>query len=96
MFSVSTGIAIVLYKSWRNPQHGSFVKRLRPANPLFAYGAVAVSNFLSTMCQYEALRYVSYTTQSVSHQPTSQRGYLSLPGLTRGFVFVRSLPSAQR
>lgn len=44
-------MAILLYKSRQQPANGPFTARLRPKSPLFAYAAVAVSNFLSTMCQ---------------------------------------------
>jgi len=99
LFSVSTGIAILFYKSRQNPQHGRFAARLRPSSPVLAYCAVAVSNFLSTMCQYEALRYVSYTTQSVSAGPGG-RGFGS-SGLEADFdavslVSLRSWPNAPR
>ncbi|GAA6039819.1 hypothetical protein JCM8097_004238 [Rhodosporidiobolus ruineniae] len=65
-FSVSVGLAILLYKSRQQPEHGGFVQRLKPASPYFAYASVAVFNFLSTSCQYQALRFVSYTTQSLA------------------------------
>lgn len=40
--------------------------RLRPKSPLYAYAAVAVFNFAATFCQYEALRHVSFTTQTLA------------------------------
>ncbi|GAA5889623.1 hypothetical protein JCM16303_004444, partial [Sporobolomyces ruberrimus] len=66
LFSIGVGLAILYYKTRRDPESGSFTERLSPASPLTAYGAVAVFNFLSTSCQYQALRYVSYTTQSLA------------------------------
>ncbi|GAA5902422.1 hypothetical protein JCM6882_002748 [Rhodosporidiobolus microsporus] len=66
LFSIAVGVAILFYKSRRQPEHGVFTYRLKPASPYFAYASVAVFNFLSTSCQYQALRYVSYTTQSLA------------------------------
>ncbi|GAA5902436.1 hypothetical protein JCM6882_002753 [Rhodosporidiobolus microsporus] len=66
LFSIAVGVAILFYKSRRQPEHGAFTYRLKPASPYFAYASVAVFNFLSTSCQYQALRYVSYTTQSLA------------------------------
>ncbi|KAM0789872.1 hypothetical protein ACM66B_006718 [Microbotryomycetes sp. NB124-2] len=66
LFSITTGCAILWYKSSKSPEHGSFGARLRPASPYVAYASVAFFNFLSTTCQYEALKYVSYTTQSLA------------------------------
>lgn len=66
IFSVSVGFTILFYKSRQSPEAGTFVARCRPAHPYFAYASVAVFNFLSTTCQYQALRYVTYTTQSLA------------------------------
>ncbi|GAA5870585.1 hypothetical protein JCM1840_004808 [Sporobolomyces johnsonii] len=66
VFSISVGLLILFYKSRQSPESGYFARRLRPASPYFAYASVAVFNFLSTSCQYQALRYVSYTTQSLA------------------------------
>ncbi|GAA5982991.1 hypothetical protein JCM11641_006909 [Rhodosporidiobolus odoratus] len=66
IFSVAVGLAILFYKSKQQPEHGGFAQRFKPASPYFAYASVAVFNFLSTSCQYQALRYVSYTTQSLA------------------------------
>ncbi|TNY20318.1 UAA transporter family-domain-containing protein [Rhodotorula diobovata] len=66
VFSVVVGLGILAYKTRRQPEFGSFSQRLKPASPYFAYASVAVFNFLSTSCQYQALRYVSYTTQSLA------------------------------
>ncbi|KAK4046027.1 hypothetical protein OIV83_006416 [Microbotryomycetes sp. JL201] len=66
IFSITTGCVILWYKTSRMPEHGSFAARLRPASPYVAYASVALFNFLSTTCQYEALKYVSYTTQSLA------------------------------
>ncbi|GAA5982504.1 hypothetical protein JCM10908_006676 [Rhodotorula pacifica] len=66
IFSVSVGLAILAFKTRRQPENGSFRQRLKPASPYFAYALVAACNFLSTSCQYQALRYVSYTTQSLA------------------------------
>ncbi|EKX43439.1 hypothetical protein GUITHDRAFT_110561 [Guillardia theta CCMP2712] len=38
---------------------------LMPAAPLTAYCAIAFSNMMATTCQYEALRYVSFPTQTL-------------------------------
>ncbi|GAA5868006.1 hypothetical protein JCM8547_000779 [Rhodosporidiobolus lusitaniae] len=66
LFSISVGLAILFYKSRQQPGHGSFAQRIRPASSYFAYASVAVFNFLSTSAQYQALRFVSYTTQSLA------------------------------
>ncbi|GAA5884592.1 hypothetical protein JCM3774_004797 [Rhodotorula dairenensis] len=66
LFSVSVGLAILAYKTKSQPENGSLRQRLSPASPYFAYALVAAFNFLSTSCQYQALRYVSYTTQSLA------------------------------
>jgi len=49
----------VCLQSRQAPEGGSFRQRLKPANSMVAYASVAVCNFLSTTCQYEALKYVS-------------------------------------
>ncbi|GAA5962683.1 hypothetical protein JCM3765_006165 [Sporobolomyces pararoseus] len=66
LFSIGVGLAILFYKTRSDKESGTFSQRLTPASPLTAYGSVAVFNFLSTSCQYQALRYVSYTTQSLA------------------------------
>lgn len=38
---------------------------LKPSAPLAAYVAVSVGNFLATFCQYEALKYVTFPTQTL-------------------------------
>lgn len=40
-------------------------ERLSPSAPLPAYSAIALGNFLATFCQYEALKYVSFPTQTL-------------------------------
>ncbi|KAI5478733.1 adenosine 3'-phospho 5'-phosphosulfate transporter 1 [Pseudohyphozyma bogoriensis] len=64
VFSIAVGVGILYYKSRGTP--GEFRERLKPKSSFYAYAAVAVFNFLSTTCQYEALKYVSYTTQSLA------------------------------
>ncbi|SCZ98367.1 BZ3500_MvSof-1268-A1-R1_Chr3-2g06323 [Microbotryum saponariae] len=66
VISVSVGLSILFFKSRQTPEAGSFSARLRPASSMVAYTSVAVFNFLSTTSQYEALKYVSYTTQSLA------------------------------
>ncbi|SGY84734.1 BQ5605_C009g05717 [Microbotryum silenes-dioicae] len=66
VISVSVGLGILFFKSRQTPEAGSFSARLRPASSMVAYASVAVFNFLSTTSQYEALKYVSYTTQSLA------------------------------
>jgi solute carrier family 35 (adenosine 3'-phospho 5'-phosphosulfate transporter), member B2 len=39
---------------------------LAPVAPLRAYCLVSASNMLSTLCQYEALKYVSFVTQTLA------------------------------
>jgi len=36
-----------------------------PVAPLYTYFGVSVSNFIATFCQYEALKYVSFPTQTL-------------------------------
>ncbi|GAA6062280.1 hypothetical protein JCM10212_000940 [Sporobolomyces blumeae] len=66
LFSILVGLVILFIKTRSSTDSGSFTERLRPASSYSAYGSVAVFNFLSTSCQYQALRYVSYTTQSLA------------------------------
>ena len=37
----------------------------RPIAPLLAYGGVSLSNFVATWCQYEALKSISFPTQTL-------------------------------
>ncbi|KAF3776111.1 UDP-galactose/UDP-glucose transporter 5B [Nymphaea thermarum] len=41
-------------------------KALDPVAPLYKYCAVSVSNILTTTCQYEALKYVSFPVQTLA------------------------------
>ncbi|XP_019066739.1 UDP-galactose/UDP-glucose transporter 5B isoform X4 [Solanum lycopersicum] len=41
-------------------------KALDPVAPLYKYGVVSVSNILTTTCQYEALKYVSFPVQTLA------------------------------
>lgn len=41
-------------------------KTMGPAAPLYKYGAISVSNILTTTCQYEALKYVSFPVQTLA------------------------------
>ncbi|SCV74621.1 BQ2448_7650 [Microbotryum intermedium] len=66
VISVSVGLGILFFKSRQTPEAGNFSSRMRPASSMVAYASVAVFNFLSTTSQYEALKYVSYTTQSLA------------------------------
>ncbi|GEM11000.1 zinc finger, C2H2-type transcription factor [Rhodotorula toruloides] len=66
LFSIAVGLAIRFWKTRQEPKGSTFSQRLRPASPYYAYASVAASNFASTTCQYQALRYVSYTTQSLA------------------------------
>ncbi|BGP27902.1 hypothetical protein JCM10295v2_006889 [Rhodotorula toruloides] len=66
LFSIVVGLAILQWKTRQPPEQGGFSQRLRPASPYYAYASVALANFASTTCQYQALRYVSYTTQSLA------------------------------
>jgi len=38
---------------------------LRPSAPLYTYAAISLSNVVATWCQYEALKYVSFPTQTL-------------------------------
>jgi len=39
--------------------------QVRPIAPLWAYGAVSLSNVVATTCQYEALKYISFPLQTL-------------------------------
>ncbi|OEL15527.1 UDP-galactose/UDP-glucose transporter 5B [Dichanthelium oligosanthes] len=41
-------------------------KSLDPVAPLHKYGVVSISNILTTTCQYEALKYVSFPVQTLA------------------------------
>ncbi|CAD7701151.1 unnamed protein product [Ostreobium quekettii] len=41
-------------------------RQLRPAAPLRSYGAVSLANVVASLCQYEALKYVSFPVQVVA------------------------------
>ncbi|KAL3829140.1 hypothetical protein ACJIZ3_017942 [Penstemon smallii] len=41
-------------------------KVLDPVAPIYKYGVVSVSNILTTTCQYEALKYVSFPVQTLA------------------------------
>ncbi|XP_058099030.1 UDP-galactose/UDP-glucose transporter 5B-like [Magnolia sinica] len=41
-------------------------KTLNPAAPIYKYCAVSISNILTTSCQYEALKYVSFPVQTLA------------------------------
>ena len=62
LFSISAAICIIVIKTGS----AGIASRIKPARPLSAYAAVAGFNFLSTTCQYEALKWVSYTSQSLA------------------------------
>lgn len=77
LFSISAALAIVAGQRVlrrRSPADevntasstGRFWTRVRPQHAMPAYAAVAFCNFLSSSCQYEALKYVSYTSQSLA------------------------------
>ncbi|KAL6195667.1 hypothetical protein ACLB2K_031285 [Fragaria x ananassa] len=41
-------------------------KDLNPVAPIYKYGLVSVTNILTTTCQYEALKYVSFPVQTLA------------------------------
>lgn len=41
-------------------------KALNPVAPVYKYGLVSVTNILTTTCQYEALKYVSFPVQTLA------------------------------
>lgn len=41
-------------------------KAIAPVAPMYKYGAVSLSNILTTTCQYEALKYVSFPVQTLA------------------------------
>ncbi|WVW87159.1 hypothetical protein I302_109216 [Kwoniella bestiolae CBS 10118] len=59
-FNHLAGIAAAIYM--QRCRHGN---SLRPRHPVYAYAPVSLFNFASTLCQYEALKYVSFTTQTL-------------------------------
>jgi hypothetical protein len=58
LFSMTTGFTIIMLKSFKqnSSAHIPLSVRLKPASPIYAYAAVALLNFCSTFCQYEALK----------------------------------------
>nr|XP_019050039.1 hypothetical protein I302_00460 [Kwoniella bestiolae CBS 10118]OCF28969.1 hypothetical protein I302_00460 [Kwoniella bestiolae CBS 10118] len=59
-FNRLAGILVAIYM-----QSYHLGNSLRPRHPIWAYASVSLSNFLSTLCQYEALKYVNFTTQTL-------------------------------
>jgi len=55
-------VAGILYATSRQTTCG---RTLRPRWPIYTYAAVSAFNFASTLCQYEALKHVSFTTQTL-------------------------------
>ncbi|KAL5082467.1 hypothetical protein RYX36_010888 [Vicia faba] len=45
---------------------GSLLATLDPVAPIYKYSLVSVSNILTTTCQYEALKYVSFPVQTLA------------------------------
>ncbi|XP_050204467.1 UDP-galactose/UDP-glucose transporter 5B-like [Mercurialis annua] len=41
-------------------------KALNPVAPIYKYGLISISNILTTTCQYEALKYVSFPVQTLA------------------------------
>jgi len=54
---VTMGVALLL-ALWKG-------ESARPIAPLLAYGGVSLSNFVATWCQYEALKSISFPTQTL-------------------------------
>ena len=65
-FSTLVGLTIALAQFFFAKHKSSLASSLKPASSIYAYAAVAVLNFLSTFCQYEALRYVGFTSQALA------------------------------
>ncbi|WWC98975.1 hypothetical protein V866_005869 [Kwoniella sp. B9012] len=59
-FNRIAGILVAIYL-----QSHVLKNSIKPRHPLYAYASVSLSNFLSTLCQYEALKYVNFTTQTL-------------------------------
>ena len=38
----------------------------KPAAPFYSYGIVSMSNLISTLCQYESLKYVTFAAQTIA------------------------------
>jgi hypothetical protein len=56
IYSILTGLVIIYFKT---SSFNQFKSRLSPNSNYSSYAAVAIFNFLSTSCQYQALRYVT-------------------------------------
>ncbi|KAK4702000.1 hypothetical protein P7C70_g4225, partial [Phenoliferia sp. Uapishka_3] len=67
LFIITTALVILFLRSHtaedRRAVPRSFSMELRPSSSTLAYASVAGYTFLSTVSQFEALKYVSYTTQ---------------------------------
>ncbi|WVQ69626.1 uncharacterized protein L199_007846 [Kwoniella botswanensis] len=59
-FNRIAGIAVAVYM-----QRFHLGNSLKPHHPVYAYATISLFNFASTLCQYEALKYVSFTTQTL-------------------------------
>lgn len=42
-----------------------FQESAKPAAPFYSYGIVSMSNLISTLCQYESLKYVTFAAQTI-------------------------------
>ena len=40
-------------------------EEIRPAAPIWKFSGISISNSLATLCQYEALKYISFPTQTL-------------------------------
>lgn len=56
-------VACMLAIGWIGVQGGA---HFQPVAPLYSYGAVSVANVIASLCQYEALKYVSFPVQVVA------------------------------
>ncbi|GAA99330.1 uncharacterized protein L969DRAFT_619488 [Mixia osmundae IAM 14324] len=67
-FSLLVGLLLTLISpSSRSSQpERTYWQRLQPQHAITAYALVAACNFASTYSQYEALKYLSFTTQSIA------------------------------
>ncbi|GAA94321.1 uncharacterized protein L969DRAFT_25894 [Mixia osmundae IAM 14324] len=70
LLSCLVGLTITLWPTGSS-QHvyapnESVWDKIKPTSPIHAYLAVALCNFAATFCQYDALRHVGFTTQSIA------------------------------
>ena len=62
---------------------------MKPVAPLHSYGLVSLSNLISTLCQYESLKFVTFAAQTIA------KSTKMIPTLLMGcLVFRKSVSSS--